>query len=115
MSMTEFPNPPAAAPASGLPSALAAFARDIKLSHSVFAMPWALLATAMAGHGQPSTTMAGKLALIALCMVTARTVAMAANRILDAEIDANLTNICRCGTYERLRRAVHRAADAMKA
>jgi isoquinoline 1-oxidoreductase alpha subunit len=33
----------------------------------------------------------------------------------DAEIDANLTNICRCGTYERLRRAVHRAADAMKA
>ena len=33
----------------------------------------------------------------------------------DADIDANLTNICRCGTYERLRRAIHRAADAMKA
>jgi isoquinoline 1-oxidoreductase subunit alpha len=33
----------------------------------------------------------------------------------DAEIDANLTNICRCGTYERLRRAIHRAADMMKA
>jgi aerobic-type carbon monoxide dehydrogenase small subunit (CoxS/CutS family) len=32
----------------------------------------------------------------------------------DAEIDANLTNICRCGTYERLRRAVHRAAALMK-
>ena len=29
----------------------------------------------------------------------------------DAEIDANLTNICRCGTYYRLRRAVHRAAE----
>src|SRR5687767_11530225 len=25
----------------------------------------------------------------------------------DADIDAGLTNTCRCGTYERLRRAVH--------
>jgi isoquinoline 1-oxidoreductase alpha subunit len=33
----------------------------------------------------------------------------------DAQIDANITNICRCGTYERLRRAVHRAADLLKA
>jgi len=33
----------------------------------------------------------------------------------DADIDANITNICRCGTYERLRRAIHRAADLMKA
>jgi isoquinoline 1-oxidoreductase alpha subunit len=33
----------------------------------------------------------------------------------DADIDANITNICRCGTYERLRRAIHRAAAAMKA
>ena len=32
----------------------------------------------------------------------------------DAQIDANLTNICRCGTYERLRRAVHRAAALMR-
>jgi len=33
----------------------------------------------------------------------------------DADIDANITNICRCGTYERMRRAIHRAADQMKA
>jgi isoquinoline 1-oxidoreductase subunit alpha len=33
----------------------------------------------------------------------------------DAQIDANITNICRCGTYERLRRAIHRAADLLKA
>ena len=32
----------------------------------------------------------------------------------DAEIDANLTNICRCGTYVRIRRAIHRAAALMK-
>jgi isoquinoline 1-oxidoreductase subunit alpha len=32
----------------------------------------------------------------------------------DADIDANITNICRCGTYERLRRAIYRAADMLK-
>lgn len=32
----------------------------------------------------------------------------------DADIDANLTNICRCGTYYRLRKAVHRAAAAVR-
>jgi isoquinoline 1-oxidoreductase alpha subunit len=31
----------------------------------------------------------------------------------DAQIDAAMTgNICRCGTYQRIRRAIHRAADA---
>jgi aerobic-type carbon monoxide dehydrogenase small subunit (CoxS/CutS family) len=30
----------------------------------------------------------------------------------DAEIDAAITNICRCGTYARVRRAIHRAARA---
>jgi len=28
----------------------------------------------------------------------------------DAEIDAGLTNLCRCGTYPRIRKAIHRAA-----
>jgi isoquinoline 1-oxidoreductase alpha subunit len=31
----------------------------------------------------------------------------------DADIDAKLTNICRCGTYPRIRKAVHRAAAAI--
>jgi len=31
----------------------------------------------------------------------------------DADIDAGLTNICRCGTYERIRRGIHRAAALM--
>ena len=30
----------------------------------------------------------------------------------DAEIDAAITNICRCGTYQRVRKAIHRAAGA---
>ena len=32
----------------------------------------------------------------------------------DADIDAGITNICRCGTYERIRRAIHRAAASMR-
>jgi isoquinoline 1-oxidoreductase subunit alpha len=28
----------------------------------------------------------------------------------DAEIDATITNICRCGTYPRIRKAIHRVA-----
>ncbi|HUO52118.1 MAG TPA: (2Fe-2S)-binding protein [Gemmatimonadaceae bacterium] len=28
----------------------------------------------------------------------------------DAEIDAAMTNLCRCGTYPRIRAAIHRAA-----
>jgi isoquinoline 1-oxidoreductase subunit alpha len=30
----------------------------------------------------------------------------------DTDIDAAMTNLCRCGTYDRVRRAIHRAAQA---
>jgi isoquinoline 1-oxidoreductase alpha subunit len=30
----------------------------------------------------------------------------------DADIDAAITNICRCGTYQRVRAAIHAAAGA---
>jgi isoquinoline 1-oxidoreductase alpha subunit len=30
----------------------------------------------------------------------------------DADIDAAMTNICRCGTYQRIREAIHEAANA---
>lgn len=30
----------------------------------------------------------------------------------DADISAEVTNICRCGTYERVRRAIHSVAQA---
>ena len=32
----------------------------------------------------------------------------------DADIDAAMTNICRCGTYPRVRAAIHKVADAMR-
>jgi isoquinoline 1-oxidoreductase subunit alpha len=34
-------------------------------------------------------------------------------RPTDADIDATITNICRCGTYQRIRAAIHAAAGAM--
>lgn len=33
----------------------------------------------------------------------------------DDEIDAAITSICRCGTYPRIRRAIHRAAALARA
>jgi isoquinoline 1-oxidoreductase subunit alpha len=30
----------------------------------------------------------------------------------DADIDANVTNICRCGTFQQVRAAIHAAASA---
>ena len=30
----------------------------------------------------------------------------------DADIDANISNICRCGTYQQVRAAIHEAANA---
>ena len=32
----------------------------------------------------------------------------------DADIDAAMTNICRCGTYPRVRKAIHRAAGRLR-
>ena len=72
----------------GIPSRrgkLILIARDIKLSHSIFAMPFALLATFLAARGFPGW---GKLGLIIVCMFFARTFAMLANRYLDRELDA---------------------------
>lgn len=33
----------------------------------------------------------------------------------DAEIDTAVTNACRCSSYHRIRKAIHRAAELMKA
>ena len=62
-------------------------AADIKLHHSVFALPWAILATVLAAHRIGGLKI-GQLLLVLICMVSARTVAMVANRLLDADFDA---------------------------
>lgn len=33
----------------------------------------------------------------------------------DADIDAQMSNICRCGTYSRVRSAIHKAAEVLQA
>lgn len=66
-------------------SRLTAFARDIKISHSIFALPFALLSTFLAAGGFPKP---GQIGLILVCMLSARTMAMAMNRLLDADIDS---------------------------
>ena len=32
----------------------------------------------------------------------------------DADIDANITNICRCGTFNRVRKGIHLAVEMNK-
>lgn len=61
------------------------WAEMIKLGHSIFALPYALLAAFMASRGAPRWE---HLVLIVACMVGARSAAMTFNRIVDAQIDA---------------------------
>jgi len=57
----------------------------IKFSHSIFALPFALSSMLLARGGLPSTK---TVLLIIAAMVTARSAAMAFNRLVDAKIDA---------------------------
>jgi 4-hydroxybenzoate polyprenyltransferase len=57
----------------------------IKWEHSVFALPFALTGAMLAAHGWPP---AAKLGWIVLCMIAARSAAMAFNRWADADLDA---------------------------
>ncbi len=62
----------------------------IKLSHSVFALPFAVIGAFLAGLHIENTHRPqwGQLLLIVVCMVGARSVAMTFNRIVDAKLDA---------------------------
>jgi 4-hydroxybenzoate polyprenyltransferase len=62
------------------------FVSLVKLEHTVFALPYAYAGALLAGAGVPS---AGRLGWITLAMVGARSLAMALNRLIDAEIDAH--------------------------
>jgi len=71
-------------------SAFFVWADMVKFSHCIFALPFALIATFLAGRqiagrGRPYFW---QLFLIVVCMVAARSVAMTFNRIADAAIDA---------------------------
>jgi 4-hydroxybenzoate polyprenyltransferase len=74
----------APAPAGPL-QRLRAYAGLVKLSHSVFALPFALLSLLVATGGRPSLRLLG---LVVAAVVAARTAAMAFNRFADRELDA---------------------------
>lgn len=79
-------------------SRVRAFLRLVTIEHSVFALPFALVAalTAML-HGRARAGVRWlDLLLVTVAMVAARTFAMAANRLIDREIDArNPRTACR--------------------
>jgi 4-hydroxybenzoate polyprenyltransferase len=57
----------------------------IKWEHSIFALPFALMGAVLAAGGWPPLRVLG---WIVVCMVTARSAAMAFNRLVDAKFDA---------------------------
>ncbi|MGA8109930.1 MAG: UbiA-like polyprenyltransferase, partial [Acidobacteriaceae bacterium] len=57
----------------------------IKWEHSIFALPFALTGAMLAAHGVPR---AATLGWIVVCMIAARSAAMAFNRWADADLDA---------------------------
>jgi 4-hydroxybenzoate polyprenyltransferase len=61
------------------------YGRMIKLSHSVFALPFALAAAVLAAYGAPSPR---QVLWILVAMVGARSAAMGFNRLADHELDA---------------------------
>ncbi|MBC9718652.1 4-hydroxybenzoate octaprenyltransferase [Streptomyces sp. TRM66268-LWL] len=73
-------------PPSG--SKVKAFLRLVMIEHSVFALPFAYIASLTAMFQLDKNIHWGRLLLVTICMVGLRTFAMAANRIIDREIDA---------------------------
>ncbi|MEW2525471.1 menaquinone biosynthesis prenyltransferase MqnP [Streptomyces sp. NPDC047071] len=65
-----------------------AFLRLVMIEHSVFALPFAYIASLTAMYEWDKNIHWGRLLLVTICMVGLRTFAMAANRIIDREIDA---------------------------
>lgn len=57
----------------------------IKWEHSIFALPFALMGAVLAAGGWPPLRVLG---WIIVCMVSARSAAMAFNRLVDAKLDA---------------------------
>src|SRR5436190_20394433 len=65
---------------------LRTYASFVRFSHSVFALPFALVGALLAARTVPLTW--SRLGWVAACMVTARSAAMGFNRLVDAAYDA---------------------------
>jgi 4-hydroxybenzoate polyprenyltransferase len=69
-------------------STIGKFLRLVMIEHSIFALPFAYIAALTAMWTQTRSVHWVQLLLITVAMVSARTVAMSANRIIDREFDA---------------------------
>jgi 4-hydroxybenzoate polyprenyltransferase len=78
----------AAIDATREPNKVKAFLRLVMIEHSVFALPFAYISALTAMWLQTRSVHWAQLVLITIAMVSARTVAMSANRILDRDFDA---------------------------
>ncbi|MEU8568595.1 menaquinone biosynthesis prenyltransferase MqnP [Streptomyces pathocidini] len=78
----------ASAAAVPQPGRARAFLRLVMIEHSVFALPFAYIASLTAMFLDDGSIHWGQLLLVTVAMVGLRTFAMACNRIIDREIDA---------------------------
>jgi 4-hydroxybenzoate polyprenyltransferase len=68
-----------------LSHSLASFAKDIKISHSIFALPFVVVGMLIGVRALPTDR---QIFLLIVCMISARSFAMGMNRYLDRDIDA---------------------------
>ena len=71
------------------------------------------------GAGSPPPELVGREGVLEQARILSSTYAKESlipkMKATDAEIDAEVTNACRCSTYHRIRKAIHLAASRMSA
>ena len=86
--MSTATSPETQTPSAGLGDRIRQLLELIRFSHTVFALPFALLSATIAWFRPDTVFLWQDLVGILLCMVFARSAAMAFNRLVDAGIDA---------------------------
>ncbi|MFM7521708.1 MAG: UbiA-like polyprenyltransferase [Planctomycetota bacterium] len=91
--MASAPRPSTSLPAGNLLARLRTYLELVRFSHTVFALPFAVMAALIAARriadgAAPAGGWVRAAAGILFCMVTARTTAMAFNRLVDRALDA---------------------------
>src|SRR5438552_540826 len=94
----------------GASGKLRTFLEAIKFEHTIFALPFAYLGMLLAARGAPTL---GQFIWITVAMGSARTLAMALNRLIDREIDARNPRTANRALPRRLLSATEMGAFAL--
>src|SRR5919197_6243464 len=86
------------------------FLEAIKFEHTIFALPFAYLGMLLAARGAPTLA---QFVWITVAMASARTLAMALNRLIDREIDARNPRTANRALPRRLLSATEMGAFAL--